>query len=196
MSSFKTPLGTELPLLNLKGKLYLQVAHRLVWFREEQPDWSILTSIVHHDEKRSVVRAQILDQEGRVLSEGTKSETAQGFPDHLEKSETGAIGRALALLGYGTQFAPEFDEGERLADSPIPPKSQKTTALSDPAGFVMPFGKYKGKRLDECGPNDLDNYAKWVRNEAKEKNKPIQGQTQEALSAIDAFLKGREVAPS
>ena len=48
-------------------------------------------------------------------------ETARGFPDYVEKAETGAIGRALGVLGYGTQFAPEFDEGtERIVDSPMP----------------------------------------------------------------------------
>ena len=36
-----------------------------------------------------------------------------------EKAETKAVGRALAMLGYGTQFAPELDEGERIVDSPV-----------------------------------------------------------------------------
>ncbi len=31
---------------------------------------------------------------------------------------TGAVGRALAYCGYGTQFAPELEEGNRLADAP------------------------------------------------------------------------------
>ena len=30
-----------------------------------------------------------------------------------------AIGRALAMCGYGTLQAPEFDEQERLADTPV-----------------------------------------------------------------------------
>ena len=42
-----------------------------------------------------------------------------GFPDYIEKAETGAIGRALAMCGYGTLQAPEFDEQDRLADAPI-----------------------------------------------------------------------------
>ena len=35
------------------------------------------------------------------------------------KAETGAVGRALAMCGYGTLQAPEFDEGERIADAPL-----------------------------------------------------------------------------
>lgn len=119
MNEFKTKAGTILPLMNLKGKPYLQVAHRLVWFREEHPDASIKTSCVFQDEKRAVFSAEIYNGAGKLLATGTKQETVADFRDALEKSETGAVGRALAMCGYGTQFAPEFDEGDRLADSPI-----------------------------------------------------------------------------
>lgn len=121
-SSFVTPKGTDLPLLDLHGKPYLQVAHRLVWFREEHPDWAICTSIYDWDKEKkwAVCRAVILDSEGRIIAEATKSENVTGFADYLEKAETGAIGRALALCGYGTQFtADELDEGDRIVDSPI-----------------------------------------------------------------------------
>lgn len=119
MKSFKTKAGTEIPISNIKGKDYLVVAQRLVWFREEKPDWIIETIVVHTDDNSSLVKAYIKDPTGKSLATAHKTETRQGFPDHLEKAETGAVGRALALLGYGTQFAPEFDEGTRLADSPI-----------------------------------------------------------------------------
>lgn len=121
MNSFKTKAGTELPMLNLKGKPYLQVAHRIVWFREEQPEGSITTEVIQLGDSHAVMRASIFDKAGKLLATGTKAETSAGFPDFIEKAETGAIGRALALCGYGTQFAPELDEGERLADSPTTP---------------------------------------------------------------------------
>ena len=47
--TFKTPKGTELPLLDLRGKDYLMVAHRLVWFREEHSDWTIETEVKRED---------------------------------------------------------------------------------------------------------------------------------------------------
>lgn len=106
-------------LIDIKGKKYLQVAHRLVWFREEHPDWCIETELVERGDGWALFKAYIKDNEGKVLATGTKVETKQGFPDFLEKAETGAIGRALAIAGYGTQFAPEFDEQDRLADSPV-----------------------------------------------------------------------------
>lgn len=133
MTSFKTPKGTELPLLDLRGKQYLQVAHRLVWFREDHADWSIETVPVTLDDTKAIFKASIRDSYGRVISEATKSETPQGFADYIEKAETGAIGRALALCGYGTQFAPELEEGDRLADAPVTPGPTRQAVPSRPA---------------------------------------------------------------
>lgn len=124
--TFKTPKGTELPLLELQGKPYLQVAHRLVWFREEHPLWTIETEQLTVDQERAIFLARIKDEGGRLIATATKHETKAGFQDFIEKAETGAVGRALAMCGYGTQFAPELEEGDRLADSPTTPaKFQK-----------------------------------------------------------------------
>ena len=123
---------------------YLPVQWRLVWFREQHPAGSIETEMLHldldreteeevdawSDEKNqyekvvkhakgfTVFRAVVKDGKGGVGT-GTKSEKAASFPDYIEKAETGAIGRALAALGFGTQFAPELDEEHRIVDSPV-----------------------------------------------------------------------------
>lgn len=119
MRIVKTKAGTELPLMNLKGKDYLLVAYRIVWFREEHPDWRIETEFLVLNENAAIARAKILNADGVVIAMSTKSETPKGFGDFIEKAETGAIGRALALCGYGTQFTDDLDEGDRLADAPI-----------------------------------------------------------------------------
>lgn len=119
MKTFKTKKGTELPLLDLRGKEYLQVAHRLVWFREEHPDWGIQTEFVEKSPTHAIVKSTITNEKGFIMSTAHKAETKQGFADFHEKAETGAIGRALAACGYGTQFAPDLDEGERIVDAPV-----------------------------------------------------------------------------
>ncbi len=127
-----------------KEKEYLPVQWRLVWFRESCPQGAIETEIVHLDleyeaeeeyigynsqtrrNERMVRRAKglvicravVKDGKGGMAT-GIKSEKAASFPDFIEKAETGAIGRALAALGFGTQFAPELDEAHRIVDSPV-----------------------------------------------------------------------------
>lgn len=123
---------------------YLPVQFRLVWFREMCPDGTIETEMIHLDLDREteeetyqwnnetrrsekvtkhaqgicIFRATVSDGKGGKAT-GTKSEKAASFPDFIEKAETGSIGRALAALGYGTQFAPELNEEHRIVDAPV-----------------------------------------------------------------------------
>ncbi|MBV9712833.1 MAG: hypothetical protein JO011_18185 [Ktedonobacteraceae bacterium] len=135
-------------LMQLKSKEgpkdYLPVQWRLVWFREQCPNGTIDTEELEVDLDREVeeevyvwnsekrrsektvrrakgyarYKAIVTDGKGG-RSTGTKSENAASFPDYIEKAETGAIGRALAGLGYGTQFAPDLNEAHRIVDSPV-----------------------------------------------------------------------------
>lgn len=119
MKTFKTPNDTVLPLLNLKGKDYLQIAHRIVWFREVYPAWGIETEMLESSPTHAIFKATIKDETGRIIAQATKVQTEKDFKVFHEKAETGAIGRALALIGFGTQFcADELDEGDQLADAP------------------------------------------------------------------------------
>lgn len=183
MTSFKTPKGTELPMLNLKGKDYLMVAYRLVWFREEHPDWKIDTELLQRGTNERtgadyvIFRATVSDKEGNVLATGHKYEDEKGFPDYIEKSETGAIGRTLAFCGYGTQFAPELDEQHRLADSPT---QRKPTATVFPESRdinpheaqnleteTFPGGVHTGKTFREVLEKDKKvnfKYSDWAKH--------------------------------
>lgn len=106
-------------LMDLKGKSYLQVMWRLVWFRDEKPDWCIDTKLEQLTDNHAVFSAKIFDENNIQKAAGYGSESSKDFKDFIEKAETKAVGRALAMLGYGTQFAPEMDEGERIVDSPV-----------------------------------------------------------------------------
>lgn len=130
---FTTEKGTNIPLMNLKGKDYMMVAYRIQWFTEEVPSFLIETSFSVLDDVQTVAHAviEILDENGRVVkrAKGTKRETQKDFSDHTEKAETAAIGRALIQLGYGTQFAiSDMEEGMRLIDSPLASPSVEKTA--------------------------------------------------------------------
>src|SRR5215217_1875265 len=75
---------------------YLPVAARIAWFRREHPLWSIITKVEKWGDKAVVMKATIKDMLGTVIATARKKETEIGFPDYIEKAETGAIGRALA----------------------------------------------------------------------------------------------------
>jgi hypothetical protein len=104
------------------GRQYLPVSARLIWFREEHADWGISTRpvVIDTEKQFAVFEATVCDQNGILKAMGTKMEDIRGFNDYVEKAETGAIGRALAVCGFGTQFASEIDESDagRYVDSP------------------------------------------------------------------------------
>ena len=141
-------------LMNLKGKEYLQVMWRLVWFREEKPLWSIDTKLEQLTDNHAVFSAKIYDENGVQKSAGYGSESIKDFRDFIEKAETKAVGRALAMLGYGTQFAPEMDECEdgkdRIVDSPVAKKEPKKKTpdpevVCESCGHVIePYKNAKG----------------------------------------------------
>ena len=132
-------------LMDLKGKKYLQVMWRLVWFREDKPLWSIDTKLEQLTENHAVFSAKIYDENGVQKSAGYGSEGVKDFRDFIEKAETKAVGRALAMLGYGTQFAPELDEEERIVDSPVPPKKETVMHCKDCGALIKGYTGQNGK---------------------------------------------------
>jgi hypothetical protein len=146
-------------LMQLKSregsKDYLPVQWRLVWFRSLCPQGTIETEEIEVDLDREMeeeiyvwnaekrrsekvikrakgyarFKAIVTDGKGGRAT-GTKSECAASFPDYIEKAETGSIGRALAALGYGTQFAPELDEAHRIVDSPVERSTPSTESTN------------------------------------------------------------------
>lgn len=133
-------------LMDLKGKQYLQVMWRLVWFREDKPTWCIDTKLEQLTDNHAVFSAKISDENGIQKASGYGSESIKDFRDFIEKAETKAIGRALAMLGYGTQFAPELDEGERIVDSP----AQRKKSTPKPKEPEAPPAPPKEKILCGC----------------------------------------------
>lgn len=192
---FSTPKGTELPLLNLRGKEYLEVKYRLVWFREEHPNWSIETEFVQVTDRSACARAVVRDETGRIIATSHKAETASNFPDFMEKAETGAIGRALALIGFGTQFcADELDEGERIVDAPVPgltlsaSKQTQASSSQDLGDFRINFGKkYIGKRLKDVPQDEIEGYLKWLEGNSAKKNQLLTPEVSLLKSAVERY---------
>ena len=125
-------------IIKLKGKDYLEVKWRLVWFRDKYPQGVIKSEVKMLSELVAIVTTDVCEDDGQLLATGMATvrspQNAVWSGRDFEKAETAAIGRALAHAGFGTQFDGD-DEGDYLADNPIepsgyskkpPPKMSKT----------------------------------------------------------------------
>ncbi len=108
-------------LTKVNGSDYLEVKWRLVWLRDAHPDAVIETDLIEHNAQHAVVRARVTLPSGASAT-GWGSEGLDDFANYIEKAETKALGRALAALGFGTQFCPDFEFGAaagHVVDSPV-----------------------------------------------------------------------------
>ena len=100
--------------VNIRGKEYLTVAYRVKQFRVDHPDWQIHTDIIHMDDDRVVVRAEICDSAGVTVASGHAEEKRSASQINqtsaLENCESSAVGRALAFAGYGGSEIASADE--------------------------------------------------------------------------------------
>jgi pyruvoyl-dependent arginine decarboxylase (PvlArgDC) len=105
-------------LTKIKGQDYLEVKWRIAWLRAEHPDAVLSTELHSHDNGRAIFSAHVQLPEGGSAT-GWGSETVDTFENYIEKAETKAIGRALAAVGFGTQFCDDFNDTGAIADAPV-----------------------------------------------------------------------------
>jgi hypothetical protein len=120
---------------------YLEVKWRLMMFRDRYPHGTIETEEICLDLERGYARykATVADGEGGTAT-GYGTETQADFADFCERAETRALGRALAVLGFGTQFVgQDLTEGDHVADAPVQPPAATTGQLPE-AGEIMCTG--------------------------------------------------------
>jgi hypothetical protein len=187
------PFNPREHLIELKSRQgaqeYLPVQWRLVWFREACPQGEIVTELItldldretqeegyvwNNETRRSekvvkrakgyaLFKATVKDGRGGIAT-GYKSEKAASFSEFTEKAETGAIGRALAALGYGTQFTgDDLDEQHRIVDAPV---DRGTTANESNGSERRPIATVRtatvsgnGKAKGTTEENTADTYA-------------------------------------
>ncbi len=183
-------------LMNLKGKQYLPVQARLMWLAEECKNYRVTTELIKYIEQEKMwvfkARVDIFDEHGAIQksAESTGQETERDFPSGpCEKAETKAIGRALALLGFGTQFALELDEGERVVDSPVQPAAKPvrgaSTGLKVVEGAPATADQVAGLRTEVVSALATDTEA------AAKLPKQAEAMTAEELEKTLAWLRNR-----
>ena len=91
---------------------YVTVAKRIQDFRADHPakdGWGISTEVVVRNEGDVFMKATIHDKDGRVVATGYAREESINLDARLQYSiievcETSAVGRALAMAGFGGNF--------------------------------------------------------------------------------------------
>ena len=100
--------------INIRGKEYETVAHRVWRFRQKytiDDGWAIICFVRVNTPEKCQVDCQILDPSLRVVATGTAEEVREkgrgiNATSALENCETSAIGRVLAACGYaGISYA-------------------------------------------------------------------------------------------
>jgi hypothetical protein len=123
--------------VDIKGKLYVTVATRVEIFRKHFGErGAISTDVLHQDDHRVVVRAEISihkpDSEKWVLATGHAEEyRGDGYINKtsaMENCETSAVGRALSAAGLsGGEYASSFE-----VDNAINNKSKAASKKAAP----------------------------------------------------------------
>ena len=94
--------------IDIKGKKYVLVSDRIVYFNETYPEGSIITQILSDvASDKIVIRAIVTPDvklQNRSFTGHSQAVVGDGYINKtsaLENAETSAIGRALAMMGIG-----------------------------------------------------------------------------------------------
>lgn len=151
------------------GAEYLEVKWRLLWLRTYDPGASIRTELVSHENNVAVFKAHVYLTDSSGDATGYGSEGYDDFRDYLEKAETKAIGRALAALGFGTQFTPDFDfsdDGQKVVDAPVRPPAQRQSGAQQ---FPQNQGQQANRPPAQPGTGITERQISFIAQMAKEK---------------------------
>lgn len=105
----------------IKGKQYAEVPQRIKAFRSICPNGAITTEIIYHDNGVCIIKATVVDEDGRILGTGMAEEKEGSTPinktSYIENCETSAVGRALGMCGFGIEVAvASYEEVQNAID--------------------------------------------------------------------------------
>lgn len=141
---------------DIKGKEYAEVNQRIKAFRMVYPQGTIQTQMISNENGVCMFQARIYDDFNRLLGTGTAYEKEDSSfinkTSYIENCETSAVGRALGMCGFGIDVSVASAEEVQNAI-----QNQEVTK-EEADNYVLPFGKHKGKKLNEV-PKE---YIEWM----------------------------------
>lgn len=139
----------KLKTVNIKGKQYVEVNERLIYFRKKYPNFSLTSHVLEKTDKSICIQARIDNDKGVTIATGIaeeeKGSTFINKTSYVENCETSAWGRALANFGIGLESSvASADEVGNAIENQQKPKPTTTKV-----------------RLD-IGDDNWGNVLKWV----------------------------------
>lgn len=99
-------VNSELKTTDIKGKQYAEVPQRIQAFRKLFPEGFIRTDVISLENGMVVIKAEVGEGD-RILGTGLAYEkegsTFINKTSYIENCETSAVGRALGMLGIGSE---------------------------------------------------------------------------------------------
>lgn len=90
--------------VDIKGKAYVLVSDRVLYFNETYPDGQITTEMLSAPDATHVVVKATVSTGKQTFTGHAQEVVGEGYINKtsaLENAETSAVGRALALMGIG-----------------------------------------------------------------------------------------------
>jgi len=97
----------EKKAISIKGKMYVQVKDRVIYFNDNYPNGRITTELVSNEGDEVVVKAIVIpdvknpDRYFTGYSQANKKQGMINRTSAMENCETSAVGRALGMMGIG-----------------------------------------------------------------------------------------------
>lgn len=116
----------KLKTVNIKGKQYVEVNERLIYFRKKYPNFSLTSHVLEKTDKSICIQARIENDKGVTIATGIaeeeKGSTFINKTSYVENCETSAWGRALANFGIGLEssVASAEEVGNAIANQQKP----------------------------------------------------------------------------
>ena len=143
--------------IDIKGKDYVLVSDRVLFFNEEYPNGSIQTEIVKYEDKHVLIKATITPDCSKPerfftgYAQEIEGSTFINKTSALENAETSAVGRALAMMGIGViDSIASVDEINKANNRP------KTETRSYPTKGTI---EVSTENCDKCGSKLLTSKA-------------------------------------